>query len=779
VSPVRAPTLLIGVHEFGAAALARLEGEIRALGEAPVRTLAVGESQDLTAVTEELARVIDGLLRTRLVRVGVGRLDVVVIGDLAAPDAHRIGEILDCVSEVLVGFREALPMPSAPEQRTVTMVAVLGAPALLTLEDVRPLRALEEWHEERATTKALSRLCVLSRQHAGGTLSDDDVLRGVALFAASCFLAGLRDHDEVGARLQHRPDGELVLLFNAAAADVPVDSVVRYCAWRTALAGAETLHARCATTSSAGARDLARAALEYEGWVPGLDSAEAARKARTFDSDGLRPVAPTVPRSFGWRSPAATIRAAVGPLLDHGRRSAPHPPTRTIDEGLLWELDRAELDQLDLASARIDRFLRDELAPEAGARGLPRVAAALDLAEEALAEAASRPLPGAPPPALAVVGDGALGDPAEPLDAVLDRRVSPGAAVATASALGALAALVAAAAVIATKAAPGAASAVGPAAGVTITRAAGAGTATSLGSLLAASLGVGLLVGGGWLILRLKEQRDALRDVLRELRESATAERRAPPTTGSARALALMQKRLARALLQRTAAARQRVAGLRGAIANLVDRARRELRALGYVAADGQRPDNAEAVLGAPSPLHRHLLGADGLDRLWRSTRLTAEEDHWASQLLTAGWPSAGLAHDLPFAPGGAWETEGLVDQHRRLLETSAFGWAEVRDEVGAKLREFVAGAVDPTVVGLAVAPADADHVPLPSNQRAAVVVVAPADAQGLLETLGDARYPFKKALAATPLSRVVVLRAHPGCSARQLAWGVQARDRR
>jgi len=779
VKPVRAPTLIIGVEDFGEAAVKRLDAEIRALEEVPVRTLVVRAMQGLDVLHETLSKIVDELLRTRLKRVGVGRLDIAILGDLAGPHRNRVGQVLDVVSDVLVGFREALPMPSSPDQRTVTMVAMLGIPALITVDDVRPLHAIEEWHEKKAKTKALSRVFALSRQHAGGTLDDDDVLRGVVLLASSVYLAGLRDHDEVGARLQHRPDGELMVLFNAAAADVPVDSIVKYCAWRTALEGAETLHARCASSRIHGARELAHCQMDYQGWLAGLRSGDAARKAKTFDSMELRAVAPTVSSSFGWRDPESQIRSELRPLLEHARRGPVEGVESgpSVDSETLWQLDRAELEQLEAASESIEAFLREELAPNGGAKNLPVVAAALDEVEEAMRSRSQRAV------------EATQRQEVEPhrvperelwvVEEALRHRVSPWAVALTGFSLACLAALVAGTAVITATAAPGAVPVSGTAAGVTITKAASAGTTSAPWDVLVAAALASLMLGGGWLIVRVREQRLALSAAITELRNELTSQQRKPTTGGSVAALALRERRLASALLQRTIAARQRVAGVRAAISTVQDRARRELRALGYIASDGQRPDDARAVLGAESPLHRHLVGADGLERLWRGTRLTAEDDYWASQLFSAAWPSAGLTHDLPFLPGGTWETEAIVNQHRRLLDSSVFGWTEVREDVAERLRRFVVQAVDPSVVGLAVAPADADGVRLASNQRAAVLVIAPQEAQGLLDAVGDVRFPYKKALAATALSRVVVLRAHPGCSAGEIAWGVQARTTR
>ncbi|MCO4773378.1 MAG: hypothetical protein KDA24_25315, partial [Deltaproteobacteria bacterium] len=440
MSPVRAPTLLIGVEDFGEAAVGWLDAEVRALGEVPVRTVVTRAEESAESLAERLAAVVDELLRTRLDRIGVGRLDVAVLGDLAGPRPGTVEAVLDVVSDVLVGFREALPMPSVPQQRTVTLVAMLGAPALLSVEDLRPLHSIEQWHEG-AATKALSRVFVLSRQHAGGTLTDDDVLRGVELLAASTYLAGLRDHDEVANRLAHRSGDDRFSLFNAAAADVPVDSVQRYCGWRTALAGAETLHARCASTSTAGATDLARSGLQYEGWVAGLQAGDAARKARTFDSNSLQPVAPPVPASFGWATPARTIEAGLAPLREHLAGGGAPLPATPVDEETLWALDRAELAQLEVAGSHIDRFLRDELSPEHGGRNLPRVAAGLDAVEASLQGLADRPVQRVQ--ALAVEQRPLPEAELASLEEALARRVSPLAAVLTALTLGGLAAVVA------------------------------------------------------------------------------------------------------------------------------------------------------------------------------------------------------------------------------------------------------------------------------------------------------------------------------------------------
>ena len=77
-------------------------------------------------------------------------------------------------------------------------------------------------------------------------------------------------------------------------------------------------------------------------------------------------------------------------------------------------------------------------------------------------------------------------------------------------------------------------------------------------------------------------------------------------------------------------------------------------------------------------------------------------------------------------------------------------------------------------------APAVSVAAPAPVVEHVAPApVVAPAAARAILGTLGTARFPFEQAVATTPVSRVVVLRTHPGCSAKHLAWGIEARRRR
>ena len=113
MSPVRAPTLLIGVEDFGERAITWLDAEVRALGDVPVTTVVTRAVESREALADRLSSIVDELLRTRLDRIAVGRLDVAVLGDLAGPNPDRIEQVLDVVSEVLTGFREALPMPSA------------------------------------------------------------------------------------------------------------------------------------------------------------------------------------------------------------------------------------------------------------------------------------------------------------------------------------------------------------------------------------------------------------------------------------------------------------------------------------------------------------------------------------------------------------------------------------------------------------------------------------------------------------------------------------------
>ena len=785
---VKAPTLLVGIGAFGEAVMTRLQAEIRPLGDVPVATRLVRGNEELPAVRDALYSDVDELVRTRLGRVGVRRLDVAVIADLVEPGAaERSQAIIELLYDVFAQFAEALPMSRAVDQRSITLAAIFGAPPLLAAEDLLPVHTLEQWHQQQPL-RALSRIFVISRQHEGGTLTDDDLERGAFLLAVSAYLSGLRDDDRISARLAHTNDAELVSLANAAAADVPVESVISYCAWRTALVGLDTLTARCATPAGAGVADHARSQLDHERWIAPLADGDAARKARTWDSGSLSAVAPQVPEAFGWTVPSEQIDAEVAPLVRFARGldGSSAPREHDVDDATLVGLDRAELAQLEIATAQLDRFLLGELDPEHGLERLPRTAAALDVVEGWLQEQARAPLVRPRREVAPTPTDGPKDELAD-LNATLIERPSAGGLVLRALLLGGLAALLVAGIVLTMKAAPGAvASTPTPAPGgvsatVTIKKAAGtSSTATPWGVLIPVAVAL-LLVSAGWMGGRATAMGRRLRRSLGALKDAATEERRAAPTGGAASeaALSLRERRLARTLLQRVIAGRQRVAGLRASVSAARERARQELRRLGYVAADGTRPDDAAGVLGPESPLHRHLVGPDGLERLWQGTRHTPEDDHWARELLTAAWPHAGLQGDLPFDAEATWATDTCVAQHARLQESSAFAWPHVKDEVATNLRAFLDKAVDPSVVGLGVAPADQHKQPLPSNAAASFVVVAPTAARAILGTLGTARFPFEQAVATTPVSRVVVLRTHPGCSAKHLAWGIEARRRR
>ena len=69
MSPVRAPTLLIGVEDFGERAITWLDAEVRALGDVPVTTVVTRAVESREALADRLSSIVDELLRTRLDRV--------------------------------------------------------------------------------------------------------------------------------------------------------------------------------------------------------------------------------------------------------------------------------------------------------------------------------------------------------------------------------------------------------------------------------------------------------------------------------------------------------------------------------------------------------------------------------------------------------------------------------------------------------------------------------------------------------------------------------------
>jgi hypothetical protein len=787
---VIAPTIVLGIEDLGHRVAQRLEDDARVLDAPPVRFLKARRTDPVGDLEERLRAAIDELSRTRLNRSSRGRLDVVVVADLAAAGcAARARLAVEVISKlVLEEFPAALPMRREPSQRSVCVVGLFAARALVNVDSVRPVHEIEAWARGEQMP-ALSRIHLLSRQHEGGVLTEEDVERGLYMFAASVWFSGLRDSETINALVAHRASDALICPFNAAAADVPVDLVVRYFAWRSAWAGLEVLHDRCAVPAEMGPSSDA-GLLRYDQWIRSLSSSDAARRALGVFAPTMEDSTSPVRPNFGWFEPRSRIEAELGPILrgpgleieNSPEELGPAPPP----EDVLVALDREERSQLAESVRQIDAFVGSQLDPQEALKRLPGTLRALKDAREGLE---ARLKESVEPQGRVIDGGAAISDSRVEKAAVLraiDARPGPARLVLTSVGLAALAIVLTIGIWVSVAAAPSSGP-TGPtsqpvASGVTVTSSSRT-TSTAAGwklGLLAVLIGAG--VGGGWFAFMGRSASTRLRDAVLDLdrvRDRGQRRTASPGAHTAPSALALRERRLARAALRSVDAASLRVKGLRAAITEARERARMELRSLGYHQGTRNGGD-ASAVLGRESPLHRRLIATGSLERLWKETKETAEVDNWARDLLVAAWPESGISLDLPFEPDGAWETTTCVQEHRRLLEASAFRWREVQDEVASAVGDFLARAVDEAVVGMPVEPADEDHEPLQSNRETEFYVVAPQEARGAVEaSKAGVRRTFQANWGVTAVSRIVVLRIHPGCTSQNLAWGIQARERR
>lgn len=785
---VIAPTIVLGIEDLGQRVVARLEADARVLTAPPVRFLKTRRTDPVKELEELLRAAIDELTRTRLNQAARGRLDVVVVADLAAAGcAARARLAVETISRlVLEEFPAALPMRREPSQRSVCVVGLFAAQALVDVDSVRPVHEVELWHQAQPMS-ALARIHLLSRQHEGGGLTEEDIERGLYMFAASVWFSGLRDSEVINALVAHRSVEGIVCPFNAAAADVPVESVMRYFAWRSASVGLEVLHDRCAVPAEAGpSAEVGQ--LRIDQWISAFSTSDAARRAMGVGTKSIADSTEQHRAVFGWMESTSRVEAELASLLDpdgdaaeqvEGGRSGPGEPPQDV----LVALDREERAQLSETVKQLDAFVETQLAPSEALKQLSGTLRALKDAREGLEGRLSG---GATP---------SEGDPFVDLDVSNERaalrravesRPSPVQLVLSSLGLATLAVLLTIGIWFSLAAAPSAPA--GPttsqpvASGVTVTGSSKTTSTVQTWQLALLAALIGAMTGGGWFALRGRSAAVRLRDGVLELdrRLDQRAQRRSATGTDTApEALTLRQRRLARAALGRLEAASLRVKGLRAAIMEARKRAQIELRSLGYREGT-QGGGDASEVLGKVSALHRRLVAPESLERLWKETKETVELENWTRDLLEAAWPESGLAIDLPFPPGGDWETTTCVQEHRRLLQSSAFRWQEVQDEVAASVADFLARAVDPTVVGLPVEPTDHRFDPLEVNGQTEFLVIAPHEAKGAVESAKAAvRHSFVPNWGVTAVSRVVVVRTHPGCTSEQLAWGIQARERR
>ncbi len=250
-----APTFLAAVGALGETVAARL-------GASPPSATFAGmvvpdhEASDRPRVLAWFAEQLEATLR-KLLREGAttatldgdgrGKLDLILLADVAESGGSLLRDLGQAMSEVLAQhFSVMFPPDTSPHQRTVGLCCVLVTPALDKSPPgkaaLRAVQGVESWHTSGPPSPILNRIYLLPRQNPVMPLSDDDVERAAYLFVSTAFSQLLRDTDALRERLTPpRDPRRMVDSFAVAAADVEVERIAEAFAWRSGLAGLETL----------------------------------------------------------------------------------------------------------------------------------------------------------------------------------------------------------------------------------------------------------------------------------------------------------------------------------------------------------------------------------------------------------------------------------------------------------------------------------------------------------------------------------------------------------
>jgi hypothetical protein len=779
-SAVRAPTLVIGIEGFGETILGRLRAHASALDDPPVRFIGVGGETPIPQVIEQVRELLDDLLRIQLGGPRA-RLDILLLADLGQGSAAAKSKAMCLGLSALLAsdYGRIFPPSAPPDQRMVWLVPLFATPALSDNPETRScldlLSSLEKWHEAGPPSPILSRIYILPRQHEFGVMAEEDVERAVTMFAAAAWFSGLRDEPQVADLLAHTRPERLLSCFNAAAADVPVDRVVSYFGWRTIALGLGVLQGRCGRPGTEfGPRSEAESALGYSRWLTEIEEGDCVRAARDFGRQSDRvAVAHSARDRFRWSESPAAVEAEIAPLLAAVEGSVVRPTADVTvgpedDAPILVQLDRAEVRARSSARERLRAYVDRELAPQDGLRRLGEIQGVLGFVEDWLrqrhAESGGHPLDGRP---ASRSGPGVTVSQGRQAAASVRQAVAGRPTLWGSLGLSAALGLLMVPSSIGIRAAFGSETNWGAASNI-------ATVDWVLHSL------VGVLLLGGWTLLRLSAGANRLRGAVLQLRNARDGQSHGPvvlPDGPAGWALDLRRARLAEALAEAVSEERARLAGLRTSVVEAVRRSAEELKRLGYQGGSDPRPGDAEGVLGERTPLHLHLLDPSGLEPLWRATRHTTDDEGWAAELLAAAWPKEGLKHDLPFDPERHdWVELARSGQHARLLESSVFTWPGVGTGLSDRLADFLREA--PRALGLGADPHDEHGNPLPSNVSQNFLVVAPQEGRDTVRAAEKKANSQRATLfGVAPTSHVVLLRTHAGFTSHQLWHGIKRRS--
>lgn len=705
------PTLFLAVGEFAAQVAVRLRGEALPLVLVEEFPSQPGELKNHFA---HIAKALKSVLRGVAASSGSeetspGRLDLILVADLAEVSGARLVGVLDGLSRLFLDeFAVLFPPKLLPEQRSVGLVALLSVPPLdgkkQCRDAVATLRAVERWHLDGPPSPLLNRLYVLPGQTEAMPLSLEDRERATVSFVLAAYGAGVRDSDAMRERLgPPRNPRALLSGFSVASVDVDVSRVQEAFAWRSAVAGLSRL-------------------LEEFTKVPARE------------------------RVYSIADPLAAERFCepIAALSKHPDAEA-DGPTR---ERWLLSLDRAEAEASRIFLSEVRRLLDEHLSGKEGFLGAGLLQQGLNGAAEKLLDDeraldASFSMPLLPPN----TETPKLEEP-EQADAANNDSLAfwqtASATVAASVGAGLLAFFVWALAVSNTAAS---AQGVGP----RISGPAAVDASPLYGGLVCAAVVFGVYA------LWFGRRKQAVESSMSEAERAAQNKRRQKSESAAA-LVNVRQRRVMRAARLHLLALLERLCALQSTVADARVRATERLRGLGVSLGAGPDQDDYGGVLEQDAPLHRSLLHKDALPALWQKSQSLREADSFAHELLRAAWPMDWLTGDLPFAPNGAWE-QALSAQHALLRQSGAFSWPDVGSALLEPLRAFFQAA--PRALALGLKGQETDGTPSVLRQAHELLLLTPSDGRAWIErSLRDQPIAGAQVLScAASASRVLLLR--------------------
>lgn len=687
------PTLLLAVGELaaGSAALLRKETLPRLLIKSlSGRSAKPGKPVSDGDVWPEIAQAVKSLLRNSAAsepehETVRGRLDLIVLADESEVRAERLVSVLDGLSRLLAEqFAVIFPPNLQPEQRAVGLVVLLATPPLDGSKTAQTafstLRAIENWHLSPPASPILNRIYLFPSQTEAMPLSRQDLMQAMASFVLAAYGSGLRDSDAMRQRLgPPRKSSALVSGASVAALDADVEKLHEAFAWRSAIWGVAKLLEE-AEKPPARERLLALAAeLESEHFFEPLRA-----------------------------------------LSDH--------PDAAADGlgGQRWlaALDRSESEALRQFLAQVQRLLDEHLSGNEGLRDVPLLQGALQAAEERLRQQAQQfiealslrlvdekeAVPADPPPGQAA--QTSIPGPRLPYPGTWATAVCAGVgcfAVVSSALLAVLARQVAAQ-------------------GLSGPRVSGPASVDPYPLVVGAVCAVAVFA----LCMYWFWPAKAATPVGPSAQQLAQQEKKRQRTERVLADLRVRQLRVLRGACAHLDDLSQRISAVRFAVLTASARAEETFRALGGKLSVAGGPEEFSGLFRFDSDsvlvLMRSLLQADELPGLWEKSRELRDHEIFAHELLRKAWPTDWQTGDLPFSPGGAWET-ALFEQHQLLRQTGAFSWPDLGPRLIATVRQFLQTAPNALALGLRSSLATPLHLPeahellllLPANGRAGV----------------------------------------------------------